>query len=92
DESSRSLIDQLTLKEDLAMLTRALQELDSDEQKLLTLKMIDELSWAEIQRIYALEGKIVSEEALRQRKVRAFRRLRQVYHGLKPLSELKDTP
>jgi RNA polymerase sigma factor (sigma-70 family) len=89
DQESSPLIDQLILQADIAVLKRALQELDPDEKRLLTLKMIDELSWAEIKIVLAGEGKIHSETALRKQKERALKHLRQVYHALRPLSELE---
>lgn len=89
DRTSPSLIDKLILEEDRSFINRALQELDPDQQKLLKLKIVDELSWAEIQRIFASEGEIVSEHALRKRKERALKQLRLVYHVLKSLSELE---
>jgi RNA polymerase sigma factor (sigma-70 family) len=89
DGKASSPIDQLILQADIAILQRALRELDPAEQRLLTLKMIDELSWAEIRMILAGEGKTVSEEALRKQKERALKHLRQIYHALRPLSELE---
>jgi RNA polymerase sigma factor (sigma-70 family) len=89
DEQGHSPIDGLILQADIAILERALQELDLDEQRLLTLKIVDELSWAEIRILLAGEGKVVSEDALRKQKERALKHLRQVYHALRPLSELE---
>jgi RNA polymerase sigma factor (sigma-70 family) len=90
DQESFHLIDQLILQADITLLKRALQELDPDEQRLLMLKMVDELSWAEIRILLAGEGKTVSEDALRKQKERALKHLRQVYHALRPLSELES--
>jgi RNA polymerase sigma factor (sigma-70 family) len=88
-EAASSPIDHLILQADIAILKRALQSLDPDEQRLLTLKIIDELSWAEIRILLAGEGQNFSEDALRKQKERALKHLRRIYHALKPLSELE---
>jgi RNA polymerase sigma factor (sigma-70 family) len=89
DEQGHSPIDGLILQADIAILERALQELDPDEQRLLTLKIVDELSWAEIRIILAGEGKTVSEAALRKHKERALKHLEQTYHTLKHIPILE---
>jgi RNA polymerase sigma factor (sigma-70 family) len=75
-------------KTDVAILHRALQELEPEEQRLLTLKIVDELSWVEIRNLLSLEGKTVSEATLRKQKERALKKLRRIYHSLRPLADL----
>lgn len=77
-----------TLQTDLEVLKRALQQLDAEQQELLNLKIVQGLSWKEIQHLFALRGKTVSEEALRQQKARALKKLRQTFRSLRPLFDL----
>lgn len=73
------------LEDDLAMLRIAFQMLDSEDQKLLNLKIVEERSWREIREILNLAGGgDCSEPALRKRKERALIRLRKKFHALKP--------
>ncbi len=90
DPDKLPLLDQLSLKTDLAILNRACQELEPEEQRLLRLNIFEGLSCPEIRRLLAAEGKSVSEAALRKQKERAIKRLRQIYHSLRPLAELAD--
>lgn len=77
-----------SLTHDLDVLRKAFQNLESEEQRLLNLKIIEGLSWREIRNYLALEGKECTEAALRKQKERALRKLRSIYHSLKPLSGL----
>jgi DNA-directed RNA polymerase specialized sigma24 family protein len=88
-DSSRLPLEQLALKTDLAILSRAFGQLDPDEQRLLRLNIFGGLSCPEIRRLLVTEGRTVSEAALRKQKERAIKHLRQIYHGLRPLAELK---
>ncbi len=85
-----SLLDHLALETDLAILNRAFRELEVEEQRLLQLNIFGGLSCPEIKRLLETEGKFVSESALRKRKERAIKHLRQIYHSLRPLAELSD--
>lgn len=88
DESSNSWLDRQTYTIDRALLNLSLQRLDSEEKRLLHLKIVEACSWTEIQLLFQLQGKTISVTALRKKKERALKRLRQIYHSLKPLAEL----
>lgn len=73
------------LQDDLRTIRLALQLLDPDDQKLLTLKIVEKRTWQEIQAILRAEGSSdCSEAVLRKRKERALIRLRKKFHALKP--------
>ena len=84
-------LDQLALQTDLAILNRAFQALEPDEQRLLQLNIFAGMSCPEIKRLLETEDKAISESALRKQKERAIKHLRQIYHSLRPLAELDDT-
>jgi RNA polymerase sigma factor (sigma-70 family) len=72
------------LANDTITLETAFQLLDPLEQKILNLKIVDELSWCEIQGILRIEGYgDFTEAVLRKKKERALTRLRKKYHALK---------
>ena len=81
DEVVHSPVEPEDLNTDIMILNRAWQELDPDEQILFQLKILQALPWREISNLYALEGKPLSEAALRKQKERALQRLRHVYHS-----------
>lgn len=61
----------------------AFEKLEPEEKEILSLKMIKDLSWKEIQLHFILQGKEVQNEAtLRKRKERALKHLRSIYHSL----------
>ncbi|MEH2180502.1 sigma-70 family RNA polymerase sigma factor [Nostoc sp.] len=61
----------------------AFEKLEPEEKEILSLKMIKNLSWKEIQLHLILQGKEVQNEAtLRKRKERALKHLRSIYHSL----------
>jgi RNA polymerase sigma factor (sigma-70 family) len=88
DQNQPILLDQLALKTDLEILDRAFKELDPEEQRLLYLRFFEGLPWLEIKKLLEAEGKTVSEPALRKQKERIIKRLRWVYHSLRPLAKL----
>jgi RNA polymerase sigma factor (sigma-70 family) len=90
DELVHPPVDPSALSTDIIILNRAWQELDPDERRLLQLKIVEELPWREISNLYALEGKPISESALRKQKERALKHLRKVYHSLRPLEDIKE--
>lgn len=75
------------LTQDLAIMGKALDGLESLDRTLLELKVVEGLSWKEIRALLFKDGYgDYSEDALRKRKERALRNLRNIYHSLKPLS------
>ncbi len=76
-------------QDDIATLRLAFQMLDSKDQDLLNLKIVQELSWKEIREALRLKGiGDCAEDVLRKRKERALIRLRKKFHSLKPPEEL----
>ncbi|MEM9150280.1 MAG: sigma-70 family RNA polymerase sigma factor [Cyanobacteria bacterium P01_F01_bin.3] len=76
-------IDEEFLTDEMLKIRRAFRELSSEEQLLLSLKAVQDLSWAEIQKIWIAEGHgKVSLATLRKRKERALSHLRRLYHSL----------
>jgi DNA-directed RNA polymerase specialized sigma24 family protein len=72
------------LHEDLSILQRMLLDLPFLDQRLLTLKVVEELSWREIRTVLRLEGHgDLPEQILRKRKERALIKLRKKYHAVK---------
>lgn len=90
DESVHLSVDSSAVAKEIRTLLQAWQELDPDEQKLLQLKIVEELPWQEISSRYALENKTISESALRKKKERALKHLRKIYHSLHPLEEAEE--
>lgn len=58
----------------------AFQQLSIEEQRLINLKIVQGLSWREICNIYHQEGQPYKEEALRKKKERIIKKLRQIYY------------
>lgn len=58
----------------------AFQILEPDDQELLNLKIVDGLSWKEIRKELSIRGIHFTETALRKRKERALKKLRDNYH------------
>jgi RNA polymerase sigma factor (sigma-70 family) len=88
NQSSLIAIDQEDVETDHRILNCAWSKLDPDEQRLLELKIVQGLSWAEIQQLFVGEGQVISEPTLRKKKQRAVEKLRQNYHNLRPLSQI----
>lgn len=73
------------IEEDLRFIAVAFGMLEARDQRLLTLKLVDGLSWQEIHEILSAEGQHnCSIPALRKQKERALIRLRKKFHALKP--------
>ena len=76
-------IDESFLTAEMLKLRRAFEELSSEERLLLSLKTVQDLSWAEIQTIWIDSGYgYLSIPALRKRKERSLSHLRTIYHTL----------
>jgi RNA polymerase sigma factor (sigma-70 family) len=88
DEREENQDHQLVLENDVAILAKAHQSLTKEEQRLLTLKIDESLSWREISAHYATEGNPTTEAALRQQKARILKKLRRMYHTLRPLTDI----
>ncbi|MBD1844196.1 sigma-70 family RNA polymerase sigma factor [Cyanobacteria bacterium FACHB-63] len=90
DSIAPSTIPDTTLKQELEVLKEALQQLDPEELKLLNLKIVKGESWRSIRLSLAEDGFYLSEPTLRKKKERILRKLREIYHALKPLSDLES--
>lgn len=80
-----SLLDFRDINENLEKVLLAFEKLDEEEKEILRLKIVEKLTWKEI--IQVLERKDMTyknEAALRKRKERALKHLRQIYHSLCP--------
>ena len=76
-------VDEDFLTDEMLKVRRAFDRLSPEEQLLLSLRSIQDLSWPEIQQTWIAQGHDeVSLPALRKRKERALSRLRQIYHEL----------
>ncbi|MEA5507002.1 sigma-70 family RNA polymerase sigma factor [Halotia wernerae UHCC 0503] len=61
----------------------AFEKLEPEEKEILSLKMINNLSWKEIKLYLISQGRETCNEAtLRKRKERALKHLRKIYHSL----------
>jgi RNA polymerase sigma factor (sigma-70 family) len=87
DECEENQDDRLAVEADLAILAKARQSLTAKEQRLLTLKIDENLSWQEIAALYTEKGDSITEAALRQKKARVLKKLRRLYHTLRPISD-----
>jgi hypothetical protein len=80
----------------LAFIRRQLKQFHLDsfysaDMDILILNWIwEELSWREISNFYALEGKPISESALRKQKEQALKHLRKVYHPPQALRSISS--
>lgn len=73
------------IEEELSFIQAAFGMLDARDQQLLTLKVVQGLSWQKIHDIFSAEGqRNCSIQALRKQKERALIRLRKKFHALKP--------
>lgn len=73
------------IEEDLSFIQAAFGLLDPRDQRLLSLKIVQGLSWQEIHDIFNAEGYgHCSIATLRKQKERALVRLRKKFHALKP--------
>ena len=68
------------LTKEIMFIKLAYQMLDPREREILNLKIVDGLSWKEISKEMNLRGDRVGESALRKRKERALKKLRNLYH------------
>ena len=64
----------------------AFQILEPEDQELLNLKIVDGLSWKDIRKELSLRGMNFTESALRKRKERALKKLRDHYHRFNSLN------
>jgi hypothetical protein len=72
----------LERRDSVEQLQQALKQLKVADQKLITMRMVERLSWEEIGKRLASDGEqVLSEAVLRARKGRAWRRLLQIYHN-----------
>lgn len=72
------------IDDDLSDIRTAFERLSSEEQKLLSLSVVEELSWKEIRKLLLQVGAEDRKEAtLRKAKERALKRLRENYHSIK---------
>jgi DNA-directed RNA polymerase specialized sigma24 family protein len=70
--------------EEYEIIRRAFAQLNPDDQQLINLHVINNLSWREIHLCLVAQGQTNrSETALRKAKERAIRRLRESYHDIK---------
>lgn len=71
------------IEEEFKKVTLAFEMLDKEDQEILRLKIIENLSWKEIRIHFISQGKNdLSEATLRKRKERALKCLRTKYHAL----------
>jgi DNA-directed RNA polymerase specialized sigma24 family protein len=70
----------ITFRYDLKAMKQAFECLDSEDQKLLSLRVINRLSWREVSQHFVVNGEVEANEgALRQRGFRALKKLRKLY-------------
>lgn len=80
-----SLLDFKEINENLEKVLLAFEKLDEEEKEVLRLKIVEKLTWKQIIQILERKGMIYKNEAaLRKRKERALKHLRQIYHSLYP--------
>ncbi|MGD1910950.1 MAG: sigma-70 family RNA polymerase sigma factor [Rivularia sp. (in: cyanobacteria)] len=80
-----SLIDSQDSNENSERVLLAFEKLDEEEKEILRLKIVEKLKWKEIIQVLEKRGIIFKNEAaLRKRKERALKHLRQIYHSLYP--------
>ena len=72
------------INENLEKVLLAFEKLDEEEKEILRLKIVENLKWKEIIEILGERGIKKNEAALRKRKERALKHLRQIYHSLCP--------
>ncbi|MEA5595738.1 sigma-70 family RNA polymerase sigma factor [Rivularia sp. UHCC 0363] len=78
-----SLVGIEEINENLEKVLLAFKKLDEEEKEILTLKIVEKLTWKEILELLEQRGiKFKNETALRKRKERALKRLRKIYHSL----------
>ncbi|MBW4422207.1 MAG: sigma-70 family RNA polymerase sigma factor [Myxacorys californica WJT36-NPBG1] len=75
--------DDFALKENTdekyARIAIAFRQLDSSDQKILTLRILQDLTWKEVVQDFEAEGENLSETTARQRGKRALNRLKRLY-------------
>jgi hypothetical protein len=67
------------VEDDFLAINQAMKMLDSEEQRLLQLKLVECLSWRDISEIFRDEGYDYKEAALRKKKERSLSKLRYYY-------------
>lgn len=74
------LLVRITVRYDLAAMKQAFDRLDSDDQQLLNLRVINRLSWRDVSQCLVAVGEAESNEGtVRQRGFRALKKLRKLY-------------
>lgn len=81
----------LDLEGDLTIMAKAFQCLPPDDQNLLNLKIVESLSWREVQKVLAHKGQDVTEQSLRKRKERVLKKLKQIFDQLKGQTDYHDS-
>ncbi|MGD1930971.1 MAG: RNA polymerase sigma factor [Leptolyngbyaceae cyanobacterium] len=75
---------ELMLEEDFLTVQTAVQQLSTEEQEILSQRIIEDLSWKEIgQNLLDSEGNPLKEGTARQRGARSLNKLRQLYEDLR---------
>lgn len=78
-------------EDDLSTLKLAFQMLDSKEQKLINLRVVEGRSWKDIRDILRVDGEgDHTEQTLRKRKERIMVKLRNQFHAINSQSELQE--
>jgi RNA polymerase sigma factor (sigma-70 family) len=72
----------ISCQAELSLLKKAIAKLSPEDQAILEMRWIKELSWNEVAQIISLEGKQLGVDALRKRGQRAFTRLRSLYKAM----------
>ena len=80
DDINNSIDYDFDLDRQMMCVKLAFQILEPDDQELLNLKIVDGLSWKEIRKELSIRGINLTEIALRKRKERALKKLRDHYH------------
>ena len=71
------------INEELELVAKAMEQLEEKDRYLLTLKIVEQMSWDEIHQLWCqvYPDKKLSKSSLRKRKQRALTKLRHIYHG-----------
>lgn len=80
-----SLLDFKDINENFERVSFAFEKLDEIEKEILRLKIVKKLKWKDIIQVLEERGiRFKNEAALRKRKERALKHLREIYHSLYP--------
>ena len=82
--------DSFNLDQELMRVKLSFQMLDDEDQEILNLKVVQGLSWSEISEEMNLRGIQLTNSALRKRKERALKRLREHYHNFAALNSCSE--